>query len=714
MTKPFFISTAIDYPSGPPHAGHLYEKIGADVFARWHRRKGLEVHFSTGLDCHGQKMVRTAAKRNQSPAELVAEMEILFRRMCADYSISLDDFILTTEPRHHKVVQKIFERVAAAGDIYPGHYEGHYCTECETFYTPKDAPDQCCPVHRRSLEFLREETYFFRLSKYQEALSDAIRHQPDLIWPPAKRNEILSRLSEPVRDLSVSRTGFSWGIPFPLDKKHVFYVWMDALINYLSTLDFPSKKFERFWPARMHVIGRDIAWHHTAIWFAILFSAKLPLPRVTCHGFINTATGDKMSKSAGTVIDPLELGRTFGPDSVRYFLLREIPWGSDGRFSFDALRTRHNNELANDLGNLAFRTLSMIHRYYGGQIPRSALDEDFLRALDLASLDARMTDLEPHVALSEIFQFVARANKFINDTAPWKAGEADRARVLATLAEALRRIAIVLEPFLPTTSARLLAQLNTPLVLFSEIENSVLSGGHVLSAPEILFSKIESSPASSVAARNITVEVQPAVKDLGLIVVAGVLENVSVKKKHEGLERLKTQAVRDFAWSSEKEARVQGFESVYRRLGTGPAVNSVRNLRVLVEKSGQLPQINTAVDAYNIVSYKYALVVGAHDLDRVEGNVRFVLLSGTERYVPLFSKDPVPVRAGEFGVVDDKEVLCRLDVKQCDGTRVDKHTKNIVFYVQAQRGTPLELVQKARDEIGVLVTQFCGGRYRPL
>ncbi len=732
--KKFFISTAIDYPSGPPHAGHLYEKILADAFARHRRLRGDRVHFSTGLDCHGQKMVRTAAKRGQSASELVADMEILFRKLCDAYSISFDDFILTTEPRHHAVVKNVFEKIWAKGDIYKGQYEGAYCTECETYYTQKDAPDNVCPVHGRPLDWLVEETYFFKMSKYQDALVDAIQNRPELVWPESKRNELLARLAEPLKDLSISRTSFDWGILFPADARHVFYVWMDALINYLTTIDYPEKKFEAFWPADMHLIGRDIAWHHTAIWYSILLAADLPLPRVVCHGFINTSTGDKMSKSLGNVIDPFDLEARFGSESVRYFLLREIPFGADGRFRFDALATRHNRELANDLGNLVFRVLSMIQRYNAGKIPAGALDLSLLSQLDVETIEASMNDREPHAALAHIFSFVNASNKFITVNEPWKQSDA-RARntTLYTLAESVRRIAIVLAPFLPKTSARIFHQLNLPVQGLDDLANAPLRRDHVLRAPEILFSKIEVSAEAKPGARPIEVRVESGVAQLGLKAVSGVIEHVSVKKKHEGLERLKAQTVKDFPWDREKEAHVQGFEEIYKKLGinTGlgntdasashagdpaavPLVNSVRNLRALVEKSGQLPQINTLVDCYNIVSFRHAVVVGAHDIDRVQGDLRFALLSGSEKYVPLFSRTPQRVRAGEFGVLDDAQVLCWLDVKQCDATRVDKPTKHVVFYVQGNEKTDLELLRRARDEIGRLAEQFCGGAYRPL
>ncbi|MBI5553217.1 MAG: methionine--tRNA ligase, partial [Candidatus Diapherotrites archaeon] len=374
-TKHFFISTAIDYPSGPPHAGHLYEKILADSLARGHRLMGFKVHFSTGLDCHGQKIAQKAAEAGKSPQEFVRQTGKLFESLCSLYRISFDDFIWTTEERHTVAVNAFLSAVEKKGDLFRGTYEGPYCVECETFYTEKDLVGGNCPVHGKKCVHFSEESFFFAMSRYQSRLVEHLRAHSEFLFPVSRRNELLARLQEPLKDLSISRTNFEWGIPLPADPRHRVYVWFDALINYLTTAGYPQKGFEEFWPADVHVIGRDIAWHHCVIWGSMLLSAGLPLPgTVLSHGFINDEFGEKMSKFKGNVVDPLELAGRFPSDSVRYFLLREIPLGEDGNFSEKVLSQRHNSELADELGNLVYRVAALIEKNAGGKVPSGTRD----------------------------------------------------------------------------------------------------------------------------------------------------------------------------------------------------------------------------------------------------------------------------------------------------------------------------------------------------
>ncbi len=307
-SKKFQISTAIDYPSARFHLGHSYEKICADIIARWKRLQGFEVHFSTGTDCHGLKIERKAEESGETPEQFVTEISDGFRELCKVLNISYDDFIMTTEKRHKKTVIEILKKLKENGDIYKGEYEGLYCVDCETYYTEKDLEEGNCQVHKKKCELIKESSYFFKLSKYQKKLVDAIKKEY-LLWPEKKRNEILNRLKEPLKDLSISREKVAWGIPLPFDKDMTVFVWVDALINYLSTVEYPNKKFKDFWPA-MHVIGPDIVWHHTAIWYSILLALELELPKVVVHGFINLE-GEKLSKARGLTIDPLELANKF-------------------------------------------------------------------------------------------------------------------------------------------------------------------------------------------------------------------------------------------------------------------------------------------------------------------------------------------------------------------------------------------------------------------
>ncbi|MBW2999856.1 methionine--tRNA ligase, partial [Candidatus Woesearchaeota archaeon] len=331
----FYITTAIDYPNADPHMGHAYEKIVSDCYARWNRLKGKEVFFLTGLDEHGQKLQQAAENANYAPQDFVDEQSLKFKNFCKKLDISYDDFIRTTQKRHEIVAQTVFKKVHDKGDIYLGEYEGHYCVPCETFWTDAQLVEGNCPECRRPVTLLKEPSYFFKMGKYKKQLMDYIKKNPNFILPLTRKNEILSRLKQELKDLSVSRCSFEWGIPTPIDKGHVIYVWFDALINYISALSYPDDdKFKRFWPANVHVIGKDILWFHTVIWPCMLFAAGIEPPKqVYVHGFINDEKGEKMSKSKGNVVDPLKIIEEYSSDVLRYYFLRSIPSGDDGNFS---------------------------------------------------------------------------------------------------------------------------------------------------------------------------------------------------------------------------------------------------------------------------------------------------------------------------------------------------------------------------------------------
>ncbi|MBL7081222.1 MAG: methionine--tRNA ligase, partial [Candidatus Omnitrophica bacterium] len=312
MTNKFYITTAIDYPSAPAHIGHVYEKVCADVIARWHRKMGRDVFFSTGTDEHGQKIQRCALRSNEKPEEFVERMSKKFIDLWERLNISYDNFIRTTQGRHIETVQAIFKKIYEKGDIYKGEYEGLYCVDCEAFYTERDLKEGHCPIHNKKAERIKEETYFFRMSKYQGRILEYIEHNKDFIQPQTRRNEIINRIKEGVRDLSISRSTFNWGIPLSIDKRHIIFVWFDALINYISVLDYPEEKFRKYWPPDLHLIGKDILWFHAVVWLAILSAADIELPRkIFVHGFINIK-GEKISKSKGTTIDPLDLVNKYG------------------------------------------------------------------------------------------------------------------------------------------------------------------------------------------------------------------------------------------------------------------------------------------------------------------------------------------------------------------------------------------------------------------
>ena len=474
--KNFQISTAIDYPSARFHLGHAYEKICTDIIARWKKLQGYNVHFSTGTDCHGLKIQRKAEESKKTPEQFVNEISEGFKDLCRVLNISYDDFIMTTEKRHEKVVLDILKKLEKNGDIYKGNYEGLYCVDCETYYTEKDAENNCCPIHKKELEKIKEESYFFKLSKYQDKLIKNIS-KDNLVWPLKKQNEILNRLKEPLKDLSISRKQVSCGIPLPFDKNMTVFVWVEALMNYLTTVDYPNKKFKDFWPAT-HIIGSDIVWHHTAIWFSILSSLELELPKVVVHGFINLK-GEKLSKARGIVVDPIDLAQRYGTDSLRYFLIRNLPFGQDGDFSEQALIDKHNNELANKFGNLISRVTTLAEKY---SIEKT--ENKLLKKLKLKEIEKHIDSYELDKALNLIFAFIDNCNEYIQNRKPW---ETHDKKVLYELVDSIKSISILLWPFIPTTSEKISKQLGFE-IKYSEIEKPLKI--KPIKKGEILFKKI--------------------------------------------------------------------------------------------------------------------------------------------------------------------------------------------------------------------------------
>jgi methionyl-tRNA synthetase len=527
--KTFYITTPIYYPSDKLHIGHSYTTVAADAMARFKRLTGYDVFFLTGTDEHGQKIERRAQQAGKDTQGFVDEIVSWIKSLWEILDISYDDFIRTTEPRHKEAVQRIFQQFYEQGDIYKSKYEGWYCTPCEAFWTERQLSEGNCPDCRRPVELVAEESYFFRMSKYAQRLMEHIESHPEFIQPVSRKNEMINNFLRPgLEDLCVSRTTFNWGIPVPFDEGHVIYVWLDALSNYITALGHGSDedaRFQAYWPADVQLVGKDIIRFHTIYWPIFLMALGVELPKkVFGHGWVLLDEG-KMSKSKGNVVDPETLVSRYGSDAIRYFLLREIPFGADGYFSEEALIQRLNFDLANDLGNLLNRTLAMLNKYFQGHVPSPGEDE----AIDAEikglagglpeAMEKLMNQLQFSNALAELWKFIARANKYIDEAAPWslaKEGRNDRlATVMYNLLESIRIVSVLLIPFMPRTPERIWKQLGisgeSGIHTWESVQSfGSLPAGVQTSAGEVLFPRLELTAEGDGPVRQATKKDKPA------------------------------------------------------------------------------------------------------------------------------------------------------------------------------------------------------------
>ena len=503
----YYISTAIAYTSGKPHIGNTYEIVLADSIARFKRLQGYDVYFQTGTDEHGEKIELKAHAQNKTPKEFVDEVSSEIKRIWDVMNTSYDRFVRTTDETHEKQVQKIFKKMYDKGDIYLGKYKGLYCTPCESFWTESQLVDGKCPDCGREVEEKKEESYFFKLSKYQEKLEKFLEENPKFIQPESRRNEMLNNFIKPgLQDLCVSRTSFDWGIPVDFDPKHVVYVWLDALTNYITNIGYdvenPSEEFKKYWPCDLHLIGKDIVRFHSIYWPCFLWSLDVELPKqIFGHPWLLT-NNDKIGKSRGNAIYADDLAEKFGVDAVRYYVLHEIPFANDGNLTYDLLIERFNSDLANVLGNLVNRTISMAKKYFDGIVPSQNtledVDKDLINVVTSAyeKVSNKMDELRVADAIDEVFEIFKRSNKYIDETTPWLLAKEENKERLSTviynLLESIRVGAVLLSSFLPETSEKIFNQLNTDKKDLESIkEFGQIEVGSTLNNPEALFARID-------------------------------------------------------------------------------------------------------------------------------------------------------------------------------------------------------------------------------
>ncbi len=707
VKQKFYITTASDYVNARPHIGHAYEKILADVVARWYRIKGVDVLFLTGTDENAQKNEQAARNAGIPTKKFVDENAKHYIDMCKMLNISYDIFYRSTVDQHVKFSQWLFKTLYDKGLIYKDVYEGLYCIGCEEYKTEKDLVNGNCPDHGKKPESRNEENYFFKMSKFEKEIIKLVSKK-GFIFPEEKKNEILHRLKEDgLKDLCVSRKGFEWGIKTPIDSEQTIYVWMDALAYYVSALGYPNGElYKKFWPADIQIVGKGINWFHSVIWQSLLMATGIPNSKgVGVHGYL-TVDGKKMSKSIGNVVDPIEIATKYGVDQLRYFLLREIPFTSDGDFSEKALVARINGELVSDLGNLVYRSLTLVERFDGKIDGKDELS----KYLDLKAAEGFIEKFEVNNYIEEVWKLIRHTNKYVNEKEPWKLQGKELGNVLYNLLEAIRIISILISPIMPETADKINKQLGLKCGSLKDCKFGKFTGK--VKKGKYLFEKIDIEKIIENEFPWLEVERDKRIEEGSILIQ---FNGIKVQSRSMELERLKEDLVKKLDLDKiQNSGHIEEYRKLMGSKDYGEGV-SVDNLINIVRKNKKLPNINTVADSYNLVSLKYGIVMGAYDRKKISGKVHLKVADGSEHFIPIGSKEPVEIKKGEYVYTDSKNVvITRIASKQSDVSKVGPQTRSILMCVQGNKKISHKELKKIVLEAAENVVKFCGGKYKIL